>query len=122
LNYTVAEFEKMPESAGRYELLDGQLVEKPVPDARHAYISRLLIRSYDFFDPNEQVGRLWHELNMRLDTGNEPIPDLSFWKAENIFEVKGGSGTTPDLATSPDASSSGLSLRTILGKHHLLNI
>jgi Uma2 family endonuclease len=98
LSFTVNEFEKMAESNGRYELIDGNLVEKSAPDAIQAYISRLLLRAYDLFDPNEQIGRLWHELNVRLDKDNSPIPDLSYWKAENIFEVSGGPGTTPDLA------------------------
>jgi Uma2 family endonuclease len=36
--YTVAEFKKMPELHGRYELIEGRLIEKPIPKYGHSDI------------------------------------------------------------------------------------
>jgi Uma2 family endonuclease len=96
--YTAKEFLAMPESAERYELIDGRIIEKDMPYQFQVFISRLLIRLYDKFDPEEQIGRLWHESNVKLNNSNIPIPDLSFWTFANKFKIANTAAPTPDLA------------------------
>jgi Uma2 family endonuclease len=43
--YTADEFEQMPEFNQNYELLDGRIVQKPMPTEEHSWIARLIIRA-----------------------------------------------------------------------------
>lgn len=96
--YTSAEFETLPEFDERYELLDGKLVEKPMPGIEHGTIARTIIKAYDRFDPDEKLGLFLWEVNTRLDQKNSPLPDLSFWKAGRVPQRTPGAGPKPDLA------------------------
>jgi Uma2 family endonuclease len=96
--YTSDEFETLPEFDERYELLDGRLVEKPMPGIEHGTIARRIIKAYDQFDPDEKLGLFLWEVNTRLDQKNSPLPDLSFWKAGRVPNRTPGAGPKPDLA------------------------
>jgi Uma2 family endonuclease len=78
---SIAEFEKMPESYGRFELLDGEVREKPVPRFRHSNIAGLLIEAYFQFDPKKKTGVMRQEVSIRIREYYSPAPDLSFWYA-----------------------------------------
>ncbi len=96
--YTIAEFEALPEFDGRYELIEGRLLEKPVPGHEHSKIARRLIKAYDRFDPAEQAAEMLQEVSTRLGTNNTPIPDVAFWMAAHRPEPTRKAAPRPDLA------------------------
>ena len=96
--YTMQEFENLPQFSQHYELWDGRLVEKVVPGLQHGFIARTLLKYYDRFDPDEKLGLLVTEVNVVLEVNNVPLPDLSFWKAENRPASTTGAAPRPDLA------------------------
>ncbi len=79
--YTSDEFEALPEFDERYELIDGRLVEKPMPNNEHLWIVHVLQRAVDRFDPDEKLGVAFPEPSVKLDARNTPMPDLGFWVA-----------------------------------------
>lgn len=97
--YTVEEFEQMPEFNDNFELINGRLIEKPMPGYQHSRIARLLMKAYDAFDPDETVGIMLQEASFRLGPKDTRTPDVSFWKA-NRRPPNGFTGATvpPDLA------------------------
>lgn len=76
--YTAAEFETLPEFDAPYELIEGRLIKKPMPNSKHSLIARILTRQYDAFDPHEQVGRMLQEISTVLNVRNTPAPDVAF--------------------------------------------
>ncbi len=95
---TVEEFESLPESSGRFELIDGMLEEKPMPKRNHNRVSRLLMRAYDQFDPEEKVGMLEQETSVQIGPNYAPFPDLSYWIADRKPAIDVGVAPYPDLA------------------------
>jgi len=79
--YTAEEFEKLPEFNGRYELLDGKLVEKTMPGYEHSWIALIIIKLYLEFDPKMKLGTMLQEASTKLGPKNVPQPDVSFWQA-----------------------------------------
>ena len=95
---TPAEFEQLPEANLRFELINGKIVEKPMPVFEHSGITNNINRAYIRFDPDEKIGLLRYEVRMRLINGEFRIPDMSYWLAARrpIWEIP-----TPDA---PDLS------------------
>ncbi len=96
--YTSDEFENLPQFDKRYELLDGRLVEKPLPGLEHQLFVRRLIQHYDRFDPEEKLGMMIQEVNVRLSPGYTPMPDVSFWVASRRPKITKKAAPRPDLA------------------------
>jgi Uma2 family endonuclease len=104
---TVTEFQGMPESYGRYELIDGRLVEKPVVKIRHGRIAHRLNKAYDNFDPNENKGEMLPDINFYLREDYSPAPDVSYWIAERRAAEEAPIAPYSDFAVevqSPDQS------------------
>ncbi len=96
--YTSDEFENLPQFDARYELVNGRLAKKPMPGYEHSLIARLILKQYDRFDPDEQIGQMLQEVSTKLDLTNTPTPDLAFWKAENKPARSTKAAPRPDLA------------------------
>lgn len=96
--YTADEFQELPEFDERFELVEGKLVEKPMPGYQHSSIARRLQKAYDRFDPDEKVGLLLQEVSTVLGLRNVPAPDLAFWKAANKPQMTVKAAPKPDLA------------------------
>src|SRR5687767_6610164 len=96
--YTAEEFEQLPEFGEDYDLIDGRLVKRPMSSGRHSKIAKLILLAYDRFDPDEKVGIMLQEASIRLEPGNVPKPDVSFWKAERNISVDDTIMPRPDLA------------------------
>jgi Uma2 family endonuclease len=96
--YTAGEFQELPEFDYRFELFEGRLMEKPVPGYQHSSIARRLLKAYDRFDPDEEVGLLLQEVSTVLSVRNVPAPDLAFWKAANKPPMMVKAAPKPDLA------------------------
>lgn len=112
--YTAQEFARMPQFNERYELLDGKLVEKPMPKFEQSYISRLILKAYDRFDLDEQIGIMLAEISVRIREDYVPTPDLSFWIAERKPVRKIEIAPYPDLAI--EIQSEGQSIKGLLQK------
>ena len=112
--YTADEFEKMPEFDERYELLDGKLVEKPMPKQEHGLIARLIMRAYDRFDLAENVGRMLQEVSVYIRPDYAPTPDLSFWLAARKPSRTAVISARPDLAI--EIQPPGQSLKSLEAK------
>jgi Uma2 family endonuclease len=96
--YSADEFENLPEFDNGYELVEGRLVKKPVPNNEHSLIARIIIKHYDIFDPQENVGRMLQEISTRLNLNNTPAPDVAFWKIERKPKRSPNASDRPDLA------------------------
>jgi len=112
--YTAAEFEKLAEFNERYELIEGRLVEKPMPKYEHGYISRLLLRAYDRFDMEEKIGVMLAEVSVRVRDNYTPTPDLSFWTTERKPARKISIAPTPNLAI--EIQSEGQAVKDLYAK------
>jgi Uma2 family endonuclease len=96
--YTPEEFENLPAFDELYELVKGKLVKKPMPGDKHGRIARRLMRKFDRFDPDENLGILWVDTTFNVGTGWMPIPDLGFVMAGNVpAESDKGVKAVPDL-------------------------
>lgn len=96
--YTVEEFEALPEFDASYELLDGKLIEKPMPGYEHSLIASIIMKYFYRFDFDGKIGVMLQELNVKLGPKNSPAPDLAFWKADRKPARLKGSAPLPDLA------------------------
>lgn len=121
--YTVEEFEQMPEFDDRYELLDGRLVEKPVPAPEHGWIIDLIRDAIKAYDPKRKLGYSLQEVSLRIDSKNVPIPDISYWKASRNVKRIAGAAPLPDLAVevlSPSDTKSKVTLESAMVKVYRL--
>ncbi|MBN9388068.1 MAG: Uma2 family endonuclease [Chloroflexi bacterium] len=96
--YTAEEFQELPEFDTSFELIEGRLVEKPVPGFQHSVIARRLLKAYDRFDPDEENGLFVQEVSTVLSVRNVPAPDLAFWTAANRPRMTVKAAPKPDLA------------------------
>lgn len=96
--YTSEEFEALPEFDERFELIDGRLVEKPMPNSEHLLIVHIIQRAIDRFDPDEQLGMALPEASVKLSPRNTPMPDLAFWIASRKPKRSKSATERPDLA------------------------
>ncbi len=96
--YTAQDFELMPQFNEGYELVDGRLLLKDMPNPEHSLIARIVTRAYDRFDPNEQSGRMLQEISVKLNVKNTPAPDVAFWKADRKPSRSQTAADPPDLA------------------------
>jgi Uma2 family endonuclease len=96
--YTAEEFERMPQFHQRYELIEGKLVEKPMPKYEHSDIIWSIQRAYFLFDPKEQSGVIRPEVTFRAVDDSRPCPDLSYWTNTRKPNRKVEVAPYPDLA------------------------
>jgi Uma2 family endonuclease len=117
--YTVEEFEQLPEFGERYDLIDGKLVKKPMPAGEHGQIIDIIRDEIKSFDPKKKLGYSLQEVSVRLGPRNAPIPDISYWKAERNVKPSKSAMPLPDLAVevlSPSDVASLTALKSALVK------
>ncbi len=102
--YTYAEFRALefPDNdLFNYELLDGEIVQKPSPSLQHQRISRKLIVAIDNYLTQNPVGEVFHApLDVVLEDRSAPQPDVFFVSKERDFILDEKEGVvigTPDL-------------------------
>lgn len=112
--YTVDEFEAFivkPENRDRlFELVNGGIVEKEIPEYTSLIIGAFFAQLWNFVKPRK-LGRLVLEVRYRVkdDRHNDRIPDIAFTRTERLQPVveRGPTPTIPDLCIevqSPDDS------------------
>lgn len=95
--FTATEFENLAEFEENYELIEGRLVKKPVPNSQHTLIADFIKEQYFFFDPYRKVGRMLIEASTNIGPNDTPQPDLSFWLASRVPQPSLKAAPTPDL-------------------------
>lgn len=97
--YTNEEFEALPEYNENYELVDGKLVKREVPNTKHGWIASKLNKAINLFDPDDQLGATWFDTSLVLADGIERIPDLMFFRVDNLPAIENHSiRVAPDIA------------------------
>jgi Uma2 family endonuclease len=75
---TFEEFERLPDSPGKRELLDGELIEMPPAKRRHAKIQRWIDRSLSPYVLERGLGEVYIEAGFKLGERHWVQPDVSF--------------------------------------------
>jgi Uma2 family endonuclease len=119
--YTTAEFEQfinLPENQDRrFELIDGEIVEKPMPTEEHGVIvvnTATVINNH--LIQKDIKGRCATEARHRPtdDSQNDRLPDVSFTAGDRPVVRRGPVDSMPDLVVevkSPDDSYKGMVTR-----------
>lgn len=71
---TFAEFEQLPESPGKQELIDGELITMPPPELRHTELMKVV---YDFLRQTLPSSRVWPDHTGYRIAGGWIEPDVS---------------------------------------------
>lgn len=103
--HTVKEFEvflRQSENADRrFELINGEIVEKAMPSYRHQRISKWLFLMLNRFVEEHDLGEVLYEVRYRAnpeDRHNDRIPDINFTLKSRIPEMTDSAVTQiPDL-------------------------
>jgi Uma2 family endonuclease len=117
--YTVEEFEQLPEFGERYDLIDGKLVKRPMPGHEHPFIIDIIRDAIKAFDPHKELGYSLQEASVNLGERTAPTPDISYWKAERKVKRTKKAAPLPDLAVevlSPSDVASPAALRSAMVK------
>jgi Uma2 family endonuclease len=84
----------------RYELVDGELFVSSAPHWRHQHVGRLIVRTFDAWDPTEQHGLLLLAPGVIFTDADAVAPDLVWIGRDRLAEVLADDGrlrAAPDL-------------------------
>jgi Uma2 family endonuclease len=99
---TLEDFLAIPATARFHEILDGQLVLKPMPSAKHAHAQRKLGAILDPYSEGTDQKDCWWILSegeILLAKGQQPLrPDIAAWRRERMSELP----TTWPIEVLPD--------------------
>lgn len=114
------EFMARPENAERrFELIEGEIVEK-VTNPKHGLIGGVLVGELRIYLKQHKIGRVGFEINHKLNTVNEYLPDVSveldlsadYVELPKILKA-------PDLAVEIKSPSNTLRQLRIKARHYL---
>src|SRR6266568_8288060 len=74
---TFEDFERLPDSPGKRELLDGELIEMPPAKRRHAKIQRRIDRNLSPYVLERGLGDVYTEAGFKLGERHWVQPDVS---------------------------------------------
>lgn len=120
---TVEEYEQLPEFGERYDLVDGELIKRPMPGYKHGEIIDTLRDAIKAYDPEKKLGHSLQEISVRIGPRSAPTPDISYWKASRGVQSSDGAAPLPDLAVevlSPSDLQSPTALRSAMVKVYRL--
>ena len=80
---TLEEFLKLPQTKPASEFVDGQIIQKPMPQGKHSTIQRDLCNAIDTTLKSLQVGRAYPELRCTFG-GRSTVPDVAVFAWERI--------------------------------------
>jgi Uma2 family endonuclease len=102
---TVEEFIALPNDGKRYELVEGALIEKPIVNETHSFISALIATELTNFVRANKLGRVYgakarYEIVLETPVKKAAIrmPDVSFVRAERVVPGAFTMKFAPDLA------------------------
>ena len=74
---TFAEFEKLPDSPGKRELLDGEIIEMPPATTRHAKIQKRIHARLEPCALDRHFGEVYTQVGFKLGDRHWVQPDVS---------------------------------------------
>ncbi|MBD2081643.1 Uma2 family endonuclease [Leptolyngbya sp. FACHB-17] len=80
---TLEEFLKLPETKPASEYIDGQIIQKPMPQGKHSTVQRDLIGKVDGILRPDRVARAYPELRCTFG-GRSIVPDVSVFTWDRI--------------------------------------
>lgn len=126
--YSIEEFEAfiaLPENADRrFELIDGEVIEK-MPAEEHGVIVSILNGEIYVYLKGKPIGRVAVEPRHKMpeDRRNSRIPDLAFTSSERALPVtrKGAVPQMPDLAVEVKSPDDNVNLLRVKAAFYLAN-
>ncbi|BAZ27468.1 hypothetical protein NIES4073_83870 [Kalymmatonema gypsitolerans NIES-4073] len=108
---TLEEFLKLPETEPASEYIDGQIIQKPMPQGKHSTIQGELVSAINTVVKPQRIARAFPELRCTFG-GRSIVPDVSVFTWDRIPRDKNGEisnvfPATPDWTIeilSPDQS------------------
>ena len=82
---TLAEFLQLPETKPASEYIEGEVIQKPMPQSKHSRIQLKLGMLIENIASKDKIASAFPELRCSFEFDNRSIvPDLSILKWENI--------------------------------------
>src|SRR4028119_1233842 len=97
---TLAEFLKLPATKPASEYIDGQVIQKPMPQGEHSTIQGELIIAINAVVKLKKVARAFPELRCTFD-GRSIVPDVAVFTWERIPRKENG-GVANVFQAAPD--------------------
>src|SRR5262252_3533250 len=79
---TFEEFERLPDSPGKRELLDGEIIEMPPPKLRHSKIQKRIEVRLTPYALDRRLGEVYTEAGFKLGERHWVQPDVSLVSPE----------------------------------------
>lgn len=110
-NLTLAEFLQLPETKPASEYIDGQIIQKPMPQGKHSAIKGEFVPAINRLLKAKRIARAFPELRCTFG-GRSTVPDIAVFIWERIprdenGEIANGFSVAPDWTIeilSPDQS------------------
>ncbi|MEB3177895.1 MAG: Uma2 family endonuclease [Nostocaceae cyanobacterium] len=99
-NITLEEFLKLPETQPANEYIDGKIVQKPMPKARHSRLQSKLISAVNEVTEPRRIAYAFPELRCTFG-GRSIVPDVAVLRWKNIKFDENGE-PIDDVLISPD--------------------
>ena len=80
---TLEDFLKLPETKPASEFIDGQMLQKPMPQGKHSTIQGDLVSAIDTVLKSERIARAYPELRCTFG-GHSTVPDVAVFAWERI--------------------------------------
>ncbi len=87
---TLENFLQLPETEPGSEFIDGQIIQKPMPQGKHSAIQTELAAALNVNLKSEKIARAFSELRCTF-TGRSIIPDITVFTWDRIPREKDGS-------------------------------
>jgi Uma2 family endonuclease len=100
LKSSLTEFLALPETKPASELIDGEIVQKPIPKGKHSIVQRELTFTIDRPLTEQKIARAFPELRCTFG-GRSIVPDISVFKSERIPRDPDGT-VANDFDLAPD--------------------
>jgi len=80
---TLQEFLKLPETEPASEFLDGEIIQKPLPQGEHSVLQGELCKTIDLVTKTQKIARAFPELYCTFG-GASIVPDVAVFRWERI--------------------------------------
>jgi Uma2 family endonuclease len=97
---TLEQFLKLPETKPASEFIDGEILQKPMPKARHSRLQSKLIDAVNGVTEEAQIAYAFPELRCTFG-GRSIVPDIAVLRWERIEFDEGGE-PVDDVFVAPD--------------------
>jgi Uma2 family endonuclease len=86
---TLAEFLLLPETKPANEFIDGQIIQKPMPQGKHSLIQGQLVINLEAILKPQKIARAYPELRCSFG-GRSTIPDVTVFTSDRIPRDENG--------------------------------